>query len=342
MEPTERKMKILEAVVETYIRTGDPVGSKSLCENLDFSVSSATVRNDMADLSGLGLLEQPHTSSGRIPTELGYRVYIDDLMKPHPLTRQEQITIRDNLEQSAETPEQLLDAAAKLLSGMTGFASVAAAPSGESAVIRHIRFVQTGSRTAMAVLITSLGTVKTKLFRCDYAITPSMMDMFDKSMNESLSGMPVTSVTPAFMQTTAVSLGEMSMIMPNVLLAIHDAAREALTTGIAIRGQSNLFVIPELASSSGKRAMELLGRSSELSRLIAAADSKAGILIGSELHDPALVNLSIAAAHYMASPECSGSIALIGPVRMNYPKVMSMLGFTAEVIEKLISDMLDE
>ena len=115
-----------------------------------------------------------------------------------------------------------------------------------------------------------------------------MMEMFDKSMNERLAGMPVTSVTPAFMQTTAISLGEMSMIMPNVLLAIHDAAKEALATGVAIRGQSNLFVMHELASGDGKRVMELLGRSSELSKLISAADTKAGILIGSELHHPAL------------------------------------------------------
>lgn len=341
MEPTERKMKILEAVVETFIKTGDPVGSKTLCDMLDFNVSSATVRNDMAELAGLGLLEQPHTSSGRVPTELGYRVYIDDLMKPRPLTRQEQFAIRDSLEQSADAPEHLLEKTAELLSRLTGCASVASAPSGENALIKHIRFVQTGSRTAMAVLITSLGTVKTKLFRCDFSITPSMMDMFDKSMNESLSGMPVTAVTPAFMQTTAVSLGEMSMIMPNVLLAIHDAAKEALSTGVAIKGQSNLFVMPELTSSDGKRVMEILGRSSELSKLISAADNKAGVIIGSELRDPSLNNLSVAVTHYTVSSQCSGAIALIGPVRMNYPKIISTLEYAAVTVEELISDMLD-
>ncbi len=341
MEPTERKMKILEAVVETYIQTGDPVGSKTLCDALDFHVSSATVRNDMAELAGLGLLEQPHTSSGRVPTELGYRVYIDDLMKPQLLTVREQGAINDALEQSADAPEHLLEKAAELLSRLTGCAAAAAAPSGEKALIKHIRFVQTGSHTAMAVLITSLGTVKTKLFRCDFAITPSMMEMFDKSMNERLAGMPVTSVTPAFMQTTAISLGEMSMIMPNVLLAIHDAAKEALATGVAIRGQSNLFVMHELASGDGKRVMELLGRSSELSKLISAADTKAGILIGSELHHPALMHLSVAVTHYTPAPECTGAIALIGPMRMNYPKIVATLDYVSSEVETLLSDMMD-
>ena len=102
MEPTERKMKILEAVVEAYIKTGDPIGSKAVCEVLDFNVSSATVRNDMAELSNLGLLAQPHTSSGRIPTELGYRIYIDDLMKPVTLNRHEKAAIKDMAEDAVD------------------------------------------------------------------------------------------------------------------------------------------------------------------------------------------------------------------------------------------------
>ena len=341
MEPSERKMKILEAVVETYIKTGEPVGSKALCDTLDFNVSSATVRNDMAELSGLGLLDQLHTSSGRVPTDLGYRLYVDELMKLRPLTRHEQSAISDSLEICADAPEHLLEKAADVLSKITGFAAAAAAPSGEQAFIKHIRFVQTGSRTAMAVLITSLGTVKTKLFRCDFTLTPSMMSMFDKSMNERLSGTPVTAITPAFMQTTAVSLGEMSMMMPNVLLAIHDAAKEALATGVAIKGQSNLFLMPELSSGNGKKAMELLSHTRKLSKLIDAADSKSGLLIGSELHDPALNGLSIAVTHYTASPQCSGAIALIGPVRMNYPKIISTLEYVAKAVESLLADMLD-
>ena len=177
MEPTQRKMKILEAVVESYIRTGEPVGSKTLCGSLDFSVSSATVRNDMAELASIGLLEQTHTSSGRIPTELGYRIYVDQLMTCAELTKYEQSRVDDALYLSADAPEHLLESAAAVLSGMTRYAAVATAPSGESAIIRRIRFVQTGKYTAMAVLITSTGSVKTRLFRCEYIITPELVEM---------------------------------------------------------------------------------------------------------------------------------------------------------------------
>ncbi len=341
MEPTQRKMRILEAVVEAYIHTGEPVGSKNLCDILDFNVSSATVRNDMAELAALGLLEQPHTSSGRVPTELGYRVYVDTLMKTSPLTAQEQTLINDTLYLGADAPEHLLESAASLLSKLTKCAAIATSPSGEQAVIRHVKFVQTGSYSAMAVLITSTGTVKTRLFRCDYVITPDLMEMFDRAMNERMANLPVTGVTPAFMQSLAVSLGEMSMLMSNVLVAIHDAAKEAASTSVAIKGQSNLFVMPELASADGKKVMELLGHSSELSKLLKTTDTKASVLIGSEIQNPALNNLSVIVTHYTASPECTGALALIGPVRMDYSRVLSALEYTASTVGALLREFLD-
>ena len=164
MEPTERKMKVLEAVVESYIRTGEPVGSKSVCDILDFNVSSATVRNDMSELTALGLLDL-----------------------------------------SSDAPEHLLECAASLLSRITGCAAVASSPSGEKAVIRKIRFVQTGGCTAMTVLVTSTGSVKTKLFRCDFNITPALIEMFESVAEERFVGLPVTGITPALMQSAAAN-----------------------------------------------------------------------------------------------------------------------------------------
>ena len=341
MEPTQRKMKILEAVVEAFIKSGEPVGSKTLCENLDFNVSSATVRNDMAELASIGLLEQTHTSSGRIPTELGYRIYVDQLMRNVPLTKYEQTQIDDALYLSSDAPEHILESTAMLLSGITKYAAVAAAPSGEDAVIRKISFVQTGKCTAMIVLITSTGSVKTGLFRCEYVITSELIEMFDKTMNERFAGLSVAKVTPAFMQTAAASLGEMSMLMSNVLLAVLDTARQAASTSIFIKGQSNLFLIPQLASANGKRVMELLNHSGELQRLMESAETKVSVLIGSEMNDPALQHLSIVVSRYAATEDCTGTLAVIGPVRMNYPKVTTVLEYTAETVGRLLREFLE-
>lgn len=341
MEPTQRKLKILEAVVEAFIKTGEPVGSKALCENLDFNVSSATIRNDMAELASLGLLEQTHTSSGRIPTELGYRIYVDKLMKRIPLTKYEQSRIYDILYPASDAPEHLLEGAAALLSKITGCVAVATSPPGEAAIIKKIRFIQTGRYTAMAVLITSTGSVKTKLFRCDFVITPELTEMFEKTMNERFSGVSVTDVTPAFMQSSAAALGEMSILMTNVLLAVNDAARDASAASAAVRGQSNFFTMPELASGDGKRVMELLSHSRELERMLTGADSKASVLIGSEIKHPALSSLSVIASHYKSTPECSGVLALIGPVRMDYPKIISALEYTSDIVGNMLSELIE-
>ncbi len=341
MEPTQRKLKILEAVVEAFIRTGEPVGSKTLCEDLGFNVSSATVRNDMAELASLGLLEQTHTSSGRIPTELGYRIYVDKLMKRVPLTKYDRSRIDDMLYLSSDAPEHLLEGAASLLSKITGCVAVATSPPGETAVIKRIRFIQTGRFTAMAILITSTGSVKTKIFRCDFVITPELIEMFEETMNERFSGIPVTGVTPAFMQSSAAALGEMSILMSNVLLAVHDSAKEASAANAAIKGQSNFFTMPELASGDGKKVMELLSHSGELEKLLSAAGTRASILIGSEINNPALSSLSVIASHYTSTPECSGVLALIGPVRMNYPKIISALEYTADSVGNMLSELLE-
>ena len=162
----------------------------------------------------------------------------------------------------------------------------------------------------------------------------------EKMMNEKLENMPVTAITPAFMQTTAVSLGEMSMIVPNMLVAVHDAAKDAAETGVFIKGQTNLLTMPELASSDGRKVMELLGHSSELSKLLSTENSRYDVLIGSELHNPALTNLSFIVTHYKASEECSGALAVVGPVRMNYPKIIATLEYAADTVGTLLSEML--
>ncbi len=341
MEPTQRKMKILEAVVEAYIRTGEPVGSKALCEGLGFSVSSATVRNDMAELASLGLLEQTHTSSGRIPTELGYRMYVDKLMKAEILPKSIQNSINDILYLSSDEPGHLLGSAAEVLSKMTGCAAVAAAPSGENAVIRHITFVRTGAYTMMTVLVTSFGTVKTKLFRCDYLVTKELAEKIGATINEKFAGLPVNGITPAFMQSTAASLGDVSMLMSGALVSVYDAAKEAAAAGVSIKGQSNLFLMPELASADGKKVLELLEHSGELSKLLDAKGANASIIIGSEINNPALSGLSVIVCSYSANENCSGTLALIGPVRMNYPKIVSALEYTASSVGGFLKQLIE-
>ena len=165
--------------------------------------------------------------------------------------------------------------------------------------------------------------------------------MFEDTFNERFAGRAVTDISPAFMQSSAVAFEEMSMLMSNVLLAVHEAAKEAASTGIFIKGQSNLFTMQELVSADGKRVMELLGHSGERAKRLSSAGSKPGVLIGSEINNPALANLSVVAFHYEANPDGSGALALIGPVRMDYPRIISTLEYTAGAVGSMLRDLLE-
>ena len=341
MELGERKLKILSAIVETFVKTGEPVGSKALCEALDFSVSSATIRNEMADLAEMGLLEQPHTSAGRVPSHLGYRLYINRLMNRKPLSDEEQRYIDGTLLESADDPEKLLSDTSQLLAGMTKLAAVTTTPSDENATVRHIQFVQTGKRTAMLVMMTSTGLVKNKMFRCDYDLTPEILRIFHGILNEKFQNLPLAAITPALVQTMAASLGEMTMLMPSVLMATLEAANEARDTELCLGGQTNLLFLPEFDAATAKRMMEFLNRRSDFVKLLNSQSDNLSVLIGRESGRPELVDSSLVVAKYRIGKKESGVIGVIGPTRMDYAKMIPSLEYLAQSVGRLLSNLLD-
>ena len=243
MELSARKEKILAAVVDAYVATGEPVGSKGIAAQL--GVSSATIRNEMAELSLLGLLEQPHTSAGRVPSQRGYRLYVDHLMEPAPMPVQEKRLMDSMLMTNVGDPERLLLSATQALAGVTKFAAVSTTPSGGTAYIRAVQFVQTSRRTAMVLLMSSAGTMKNRVFHCDFDLNPEMLRVFFRLLNEKLVNKPVADITPAFIQSLAVSFGDMSMLMSSALMAVLDVARDTRETNVFQSGQMNLLFYPE-------------------------------------------------------------------------------------------------
>ena len=237
MELSERKLKILAAIVNTYVETGEPVGSKLLA--LELGVSSATIRNEMANLVEMGYLQQPHTSAGRIPSQKGYRIYIDRLMPAAEITEEEQKYLDGMLMVNAYDPDKLLSCVSQLLANTSKFAAVSTMPSGSGAVIKGVQFVQTSRRTAMVILITSTGVMKTRVFRCDFDITAEMLRIFFRIFNEKFAGLPVSAVTPAFIQSVGVSLGEMAVLMSSALLAVLEVARDCMHAEINLKGETN-------------------------------------------------------------------------------------------------------
>ena len=341
MQLSVRKQKILAAVIDLYIATGDPVGSKAVCDILDFSVSSATVRNELSELSEMGLLEQPHTSAGRVPSHKGYRVYIDTLMKRHPLSGEEQRYIDSLLLPSAYDPQRLLDGVARALAGMTRFAAVSITPSNSEAEIRAIQFVQTSRRTAMVILMTSAGTMKSRVFHCDFDLTPDILRVFYRVLNEKLVGLSVSTITPAYIQSLAVSLGEMSMLMSSTLMAVLDVAQDSMQAEVMMDGEMNLLFYHELDQDELRRIMNFLSRPQELSRLLMRQANNLKVLIGEETNQPELSESSVVVSRYAVGGADAGALAIIGPTRMNYGKIISNLEYLSGSVGRMLTELMD-
>lgn len=341
MELAERKQKILSAIVESFIKSGEPVGSKALINQAGLDVSSATVRNEMADLTNKGFLVQPHTSAGRVPTQLAYRYYIDNVLNVTPISQSGVDFIETTLYQNADSPESILRSAADLIARLTDLASVATTPDGEQSRVHKISFLQTGSHTAMVVVIASNGVIKTKLFRCEFLITPEILSVFDKALNETFSGIKLSSINRPFIQTAASRFGELSLFMPGVLTAIMEAAKSAREISICHSGYTRLMFLPDIDFISARGVIEFLNNEHDLSVMLGNLPINTSVSIGLENRRTELAQCSVVSTRYSVDSKPSGVLAVVGPLRMDYGRVISILEAVAKTVGTLIGELTD-
>lgn len=341
MELADRKQKILSAIVESFIRTGEPVGSKALINETGLDVSSATVRNEMADLTNRGFLIQPHTSAGRVPTSQAYRYYIDNILTVTPLSQSGRDYIESTLYQNADSPESILKSASDLVSQFTDLASVATTPDGEESRVHRISFVQTGSHTAMAVVIASNGVIKTKLFRCEFIITPEILEVFDKALNDTFAGVKLSSINKPFIQTAAARFGELSLFMPGVLMAIMDASKSAREVSICHSGYTRLMFMPDIDFITARGMIEFLNNEHDLARMLENLPIDTSVSVGPENNRTELALSSVVSTRYSVDSKPSGVLAVVGPLRMDYGRVISILESVSEAVGTLIGELID-
>ncbi len=341
MELQERKEKILCAVVENYIAHGEPIGSKALIEQTGLTVSSATIRNELADLVREGYLVQPHTSAGRIPSHKGYRYYVDHLKADTELDQRLKEYIERAIESSADAPEKILSKTASVLSELSGMAAVTTTPSTDNARVHKIRFVITGRHTCMAVLITSNGMVKSRLFRVEFVVTPELIAMFDKVLNEAFVGVPLKEIDRAFLQTVGASFGELSLFMPDVLFAILDSVKQAMQTTINISGSTNLLFLQGFDVMSARNVLKFLADSENVSALLNENATGTKVYLGKESGYYELFDSAVITTRYNIGSVAAGAVALIGPVRADYKTLISMVEYASDYASKLIGELLE-
>ncbi len=342
MELSERKERILAAIVERYIATGEPVGSKTLLEFSSLPVSSATIRNEMAELSRLGLIEQPHTSAGRVPSQLGYRYYVDKLMNRYELPLKEKRLIEARLTDAGGEPQQILEQAGQVLAEITNCAVVSTTPFDNNAVIRRVELVPLGSHTAMMVMLSSSGILKSRVCRTDCELSLEIMETFYNIVSRHFIGKSASEVSMALIQTLALSLGSNSLAISPLLVTLSDLAQMTEQTELLLEGQSNLLNYSDYPNAY--ELMEFLRRGEPIANMFSthSSNGEANVLIGKENLYRELQDSSVIFSHYTVSGKDSGALGLIGPTRIDYARLIPSLKYLTEIVGNIMSDTLDD
>lgn len=343
MELDARKRQIVSAMVDEYIRTGEPVGSKAIAALLECAVSSATIRNDMAELSAGGYLTQPHTSAGRIPTPKAFRLYVDHLMSRHPLSEEARNRIDERLESAAGDPDRLMEQATELLAESTGYAVVTATPDEGGARVRRVDILPTGSRSAAVLLMTDSGRLHTRVCRLDGGVDAQVIDGLAECLNREFGGKPLSDISPALVQGSLLRLlGGHGLAYVPLVTAFAELVQESVESDIRLSGQFNLLQHPDYQPERARSLLGFLSRREQLATMLTAHSGGLCVLIGNESPRPELCGSSIIVTRYSIGPEQGGALGLIGPIRMDYAPTIARLEYVAQTVSRLLTVLFNE
>lgn len=331
-------MKILSHIVASYVKTGEPVGSKGIADKI--GVSSATVRNEMAELTERGYLEQPHTSAGRIPSQKGYRRYIDVLPQSQKISKDDKAYF-DSFLSNIYDPEKLLFQSAHSLSRRMKVTSVVTTPGESTSSVRGVQFVQITRRTAMLILMSSSGIIKNRLFHCEFDLSSEVMRVLFRAFNERLADIRLTEITRPFLQSMGESLGELSALSVPAILALYELTQEMMLSELIVSGKTNLFFFPELAREGQLRAiMELLEDKEDMSELLNQKQNRVVAIIGSETNKRELSDAALVVSRYSVDGYDAGAISILGPMRLDYKEAFSVLRYVSDSVSDMLTTIM--
>lgn len=332
----DRKLKILAAVVDEYITTGEPVGSKAIASLPHINVSAATVRNDMAVLEQMGYLEQPHTSAGRIPTFTGYRLYIEEVMQKNTLSDEEIQRLDSMLDESENITEELIiQSASKALAELTQCAAVVSNSAPKYSVISKVEVIPTGKRLYVILLITSNGSIKNKACRLEFDLSHEQLDYFTKFAEQNLKGVSIEELSDEMLNRLVEAMGAYMISLSPLVQGIYELSKGLLQEELTISGERNLLSCNELDKMDVIRFME---HKSELEGIL--NDSFSGIhVVFSQENDKFVIgNSSMIVSNYQKGDKTVGSLGVIGPMRLDYAKIIPYIEYFSNKISDLISD----
>ena len=339
MELTQRKKKVLRSVVDLYIRIVEPVGSKAITELPDMNYSSATIRNEMAELTTMGYLEQPHTSAGRIPSAAGYRLYVDELMMDYRLNMDETKSINAAIEQKMQQVDKMVEKVAKLVSQVTDLPAISVASRSAGVTVKRFDLILAGQGSIILVIMLSDDEVVNKLIKLPVSLGENDLKLLCAVLNATMTELSAQDFTAEVMDRVMRSAGAASALVPVIVEFTAETLRRQGSTNMAVAGHSRLLGLPEYRDvDKAQRVMETIDEEA-LCNLPALMQNENGtkVLVGPENVASELKDTSVVMTKFDIGDGLQGMIGVVGPTRMDYAKVTARLSYFAESLSKMFA-----
>lgn len=344
-ELNDRKKSILKSIIDVYIQSAQPVGSRTIARKHDLGLGSATIRNEMADLEELGYITQPHTSAGRIPSDKGYRFYVDHLMQAYQLAHDEIMSLRQAMDDRVEELNQLFKKACSIVSSFTGYPTVVVSPQLSGTLIKSVQVVAIDDRHLLVVLVVEGGIVRNRLVRHNETVEEESTVRLTNMLNARIAGKRLSSVS----MPTAEELLQVTHLSEALIVMILDALQECMrrveNIDVYLDGVTHLLNYPEFSDLlKAREILELLSEEDVVSSLVRSAMNKQNleVRIGSENEIGPMKELSVVTTVYGHAGRNTGAIGIIGPTRMTYGKVVSSILYIKDLINREIMRIFNE
>ncbi|PSL45036.1 heat-inducible transcription repressor HrcA [Salsuginibacillus halophilus] len=335
---TKRQLFILEAIIDGYTKTAEAVGSRSISKREDVSYSPATVRNEMADLETLGFLEKPHSSSGRIPSNKGYRYYVDHLLLPRRVSESDIVDIRQLFADRITETEDVIRKSAEVLSDLTSYISVALGPDAFNTKLKHLQIVPLYESTAVAVLVTDTGSVEHRQITLPEGLEAQELEKVVRILNDRLQGVPLIELNKALYQEVASVMEQHLSQHMDVMHSLENALHTDKSEKVYYGGKTNLLSQPEFKDVDKVRSLlELLEKDEQMHQLMVPTQSGITVKIGEENDIEAFEDVSMITATYQIGGKPVGTIGILGPTRMEYSRVIGLLQYLTHDLTKMLT-----
>ncbi len=340
MELSDRKLRILQAIIDDYVSTSIPVGSRTLSKKPDLHYSSATIRNEMADLEEMGYLDKPHTSAGRMPSDTAYRLYVDRMMRVGQLDKADVDFIRTYFDKRVNELSEVLDATAKVISETTKQIALVSVPQLTGVSLRRIQLVKITDTKAMLIIVTDSGLVEDTVITVPVMMDGSQMEQLSNRLTAIALDVPIEQVSERIRSVAEGMAHEYRQVMSEVFESIDNSrAKKAMV----LDGAQNIFKFPEYKDiGKAQHFLELLDTKDRLYALLGKTqDFEFSIKIGSENNSADLKDMSVVTATYRVGDKKLGSFGVIGPTRMDYARVLSVLNYVGMSLNEILSCFLE-